>query len=107
MALLLHFPEEAAKWLHRKVLQADKGYSLCPEDRDILWEREEGEKKGLDNSLVFINKGSFQKLNLAVWKDTRGHQTILTLKLSLLMKNFLLLFEHLACGYGIDIPISN
>lgn len=94
MVLLLHFPEAMAKWLHREDLQGDKGCSLCPEDHDILWEGEEGENRGLDKSLVFINKGSFQKLNPAVWKDIRGHQAILTLELSLLMKNFLVLFEH-------------
>ena len=75
-------------------MQGDKGCSLCPEDRNILWEGKEGEKRGLDKSLVFINKGSFQKLNSAVWKDIGGHQAILTLELSLLMKNSLVLFEH-------------
>lgn len=94
MVLLLHFLEAAAKWLHREDLQGDKGCSLCPGDHDILWEGEEGEKGGLDKSLVFINKGSFQKLNPAAWKDIRGHQAILTLELSLLTKNFLVLFEH-------------
>jgi len=42
----------------------------------IFYGREKGEKRGLDKSLVFINKGSFQKLNPAVWKDSRGHQAI-------------------------------
>lgn len=108
MVLLLHFPEAAAKWLHREDLQGDKGCSLCPEDHDILWEGEEGEKRGLDKSLVFLNKGSFQKLNLAVWKDIRGHQAILTLELSLLMKNFLVLFEHFfAYAYGTDVSVSS
>lgn len=75
-------------------LQEDKGCSLCPEDHDILWEGVEGEKRGLDKSLVFINKGSFQKLNPAAWKDIRGHQTILTLELSLLMKTSLVVFDY-------------
>lgn len=70
---------------------------MCPEDHDILWEGEEREKRGLDKSLVFINKGSFQKLNSAVWKDIRGHQAILTLELSLLMKKFLVLYEDFFC----------
>lgn len=93
MVLLLHFLGGVAKWLHREDLPEDKGCSLCPEDHDILWEGIEGEKRGLDKSLVFINKGSFQKLNPAVWKDIRGHQTVLTLELSLLTKTFLVVFE--------------
>lgn len=93
MVLLLHFLGGVAKWLHREDLQKDKGCSLCPEDHDILWEGVEGEKRGLDKSLVFINKGSFEELNPAAWKDIRGHQTILTLELSLLMKTFLVAFD--------------
>lgn len=103
MVLLLHFPEAAAKWLHREDLQGDKGCSLCPEDHAILWEGEEGEKRGLDKGLVFMNKASFQKLNPAVWKDIRGHQAILTLELSLLMKNFLVLFEHFLCTLTVQV----
>lgn len=108
MVLMLHFPEAAAKWLRREDLQGDKGCSLCPQDHDILWEGEEGEKRGLDKSLVFMNKGSFQKLNPAVWKDIRSHQAILTLELSLLMKNFLVLFEHFfVCTCSAGVPISS
>lgn len=45
MVFLLHFLETAAKWLHREDLQGDKGCSLCPEDHDILWKGEGGEKR--------------------------------------------------------------
>lgn len=45
MVFLLHFLEAAAKWLHREDLQGDKGCSLCPEDHDILWKGEGGEKR--------------------------------------------------------------
>lgn len=93
MVLLFHFLGRMEKCCIGEDLQEDKGCSLCPEDHDILWEGVEGEKRGLDKSLVFINKGSFQKLNPAVWKDIRGHQTILTLELSLLMKTFLVVFD--------------
>lgn len=98
MVLLLHFLGGVAKWLYREDLQdpcrktKDVPYAL--RNHDILWEGVEGEKRGLDKSLVFINKGSFQKLNPAAWKDIRGHQTILTLELSLLMKTSLVVFDY-------------